>query len=109
MDETKKKYKTVRPTNGHQEGDIVELTDDEVANYNGGETEPRFVLCAEEGAEAKAGEGGEGSQSGDANTAGEGDQNTPKEGDVCTLEDGTEGTLKAGEDGVLVCTVKPQE
>ena len=62
----KRKYKVIHPTNGYNEGDIVELTEAEAANYNGGEPEPRVALV-EEGSEAtppagegESGAGGEG-------------------------------------------------
>jgi len=62
----KRKYKVIHPTNGYNEGDIVELTEAEAANYNGGESEPRVALV-EEGSEATppAGEG-------ESNVGGEG-------------------------------------
>ncbi|TXH50827.1 MAG: hypothetical protein E6Q97_19630 [Desulfurellales bacterium] len=40
----KKRYRCLLPTNGAQVGDIVEMTEAEAANANGGEAEPRFVL-----------------------------------------------------------------
>jgi hypothetical protein len=36
------------PTNGHEVGDEVFLTDAEVANANGGESEPRYVLAEDQ-------------------------------------------------------------
>lgn len=45
--ESKKTYLCKLPTNGYQPGDIVELTDVEVANFNGGEDIPRFVSTEE--------------------------------------------------------------
>jgi hypothetical protein len=47
MNEEKKNYLCKLPTNGHQPGDVVELTEDEVANFNAGEVEPRFILAGE--------------------------------------------------------------
>lgn len=47
--EDKKKYICKLPTNGHQPGDEVFLTEAEVANENAGEAEPRFVLAEDQG------------------------------------------------------------
>jgi hypothetical protein len=48
MSEETKKYICKLPTNGHQVGDEVFLTDAEVANVNGGEAEPRYVLAEDQ-------------------------------------------------------------
>ena len=37
-----KKYICLLPTGGHQEGDIVEMTEEEFAGQNANEPEPRF-------------------------------------------------------------------
>lgn len=52
MSEEKSKYICKLPTNGHQPGDEVFLTDSEVANFNGGEEIPRFVPADESAADA---------------------------------------------------------
>lgn len=81
MDE-KKKYKVIHPTNGLIEGDIVELTETEAANYNGGEPKPRVVLV-EEGSEAAPPAGGESAAGGE----GEG---TSNETDISPSSEGGE-------------------
>lgn len=83
----KRKYKVIHPTNGYNEGDIVELTEAEAANYNGGESEPRVALV-EEGSEATppAGEG-----ESDAGGEGEGTSNE--------TDDADKGGENAGEGG----------
>lgn len=43
MSEAKKQYRCILPTNSVEPGEIVKLTDAEVANFNGGEPKPRFV------------------------------------------------------------------
>lgn len=47
MSNDKKKYICVLPTNGYNQGQEAFLTDAEVANFNGGEPKPRFVLADE--------------------------------------------------------------
>ena len=47
MSDDKKKYICKLPTNGFNTGDEAFLTDAEVANFNGGEEIPRFVLADE--------------------------------------------------------------
>ncbi len=79
----KRKYKVIHPTNGYQEGDIVELTEAEAANYNGGEPEPRVVLVEE----------GSGEES--AQSAGEGESNAGGEGEGASNE--TDNADKGGE------------
>lgn len=79
----KRKYKVIHPTNGHSEGDIVELTEAEAANYNGGESEPRVALV-EEGSEATP-------------PAGEGESNAGGEGEGASNE--TDNADKGGEKG----------
>lgn len=51
MEDTKKKYICKLPTNGHQPGDEVFMTEAEAENANGGEAEPRYVLAEDQGAE----------------------------------------------------------
>jgi hypothetical protein len=50
MSNEKKKYICKLSTNGYNAGDEAFLTDQEVANFNGGEPKPRFVLAEEVGA-----------------------------------------------------------
>lgn len=56
--EDKKKYKCLKPTDGHQIGDIVLMTEAEFNGNNAGELEPRFEpydeASTESGAEAPA-------------------------------------------------------
>jgi hypothetical protein len=44
----KKKYVCMLPTDGYQPGQEAWLTEDEAANANGGEAEPRFVLAEDQ-------------------------------------------------------------
>jgi hypothetical protein len=50
MSNDKKKYICKLPTNGYDAGQEAFLTEAEVANFNGGEEHPRFVLADEVGA-----------------------------------------------------------
>lgn len=79
----KRKYKVIHPTNGYNEGDVVELTDAEAANYNGGESEPRVVLVEE------------GSDGASTPPAGEGESQAGSEGEGASSE--TDNADKGGE------------
>ena len=47
-EDNKKKYICLLPTDGYQTGQEAWLTDEEAANANGGEAEPRFVLAEDQ-------------------------------------------------------------
>lgn len=48
------KYMVKHPTNGHQVGDVIELTSAEAENINAGEAEPRVELAADQSAPVTA-------------------------------------------------------
>lgn len=54
MAQDKKKYVCLLPTNGFQPGQEAWLTDDELANANGGEASPRFELAEDQSGSAPA-------------------------------------------------------
>lgn len=47
-------YKVIYPTNGHQPGEVIEITEAEAANFNAGEAHPRLEPVKEVANEATA-------------------------------------------------------
>jgi hypothetical protein len=49
-----KKYVCLLPTDGHQKGDVVEMTEEQFAGINANEPEPRFEVFVEDVEDAPA-------------------------------------------------------
>lgn len=97
------KYKVLLPTNGFEVGSEVELSEEQAANFNGGEPTPRVQLVVDAAAsgsgEAPQNEGGEAPPQGEQPPANDETQTPPASDDGANDGAGSgegEGTGEGG-------------